>query len=532
DKLLLDREQGYTRNLIVAATGTGKTVISAFDYRMFYDQHASGNRLLFIAHREEILRQALRTYQSVLLDANFGQLWAGSSKPVNSIDHLFITVQSFNSNYRKVFEHLPKDYYQYIVIDEAHHIVAETYRKVIDHFEPHIFLGLTATPERMDGESLLPDFDGRISAEIRLAEALNAGLLTPFQYLCVSDTTDLSDDDLMDGNKYNAVKLSQRLCSKERVGLIIDRLRYYIADEYQCKALCFCASQEHAKFMSDSFETAGFRSAYLTSNNNHEREHLNLALRKGKINYLFVVDIFNEGVDIPEVDTVLFLRPTESLTIFLQQLGRGLRLSPGKSLLTVLDFVGQLNVKYDYISRFRSLVKNRDRDIIKEVKDGFTMLPPGCSIHMEEKAKEYVLQTIKSAIYSQKRLQRELASYSTTPTLTEFINGNGQDIRILYKGNKCWSSLKRDANKISYQDQEFTKTLEKGMGRLIHFNSESFLLFLKEFVKAKTKVHPRSVFEKRYCLMLYYALFQEKLNYKRFGSIYEALAELRYYPWF
>lgn len=217
DKLTAVRQNGLMRNLIVAATGTGKTVISAFDYKIFC-QHPGSHRLLFVAHRQEILSQSLKTYRNVLQDANFGELWVGQYKPQKGIDHLFISIQTFNSRYEDIFKALPSEYYDYIVIDEAHHMVADSYRNILRHFSPKLLIGLTATPERMDGVSLLPDFDHQISAEIRLPMALDEGLLTPFQYLCISDDTDLRDDDLMQGNKYVVTKLTERLCNDERVG--------------------------------------------------------------------------------------------------------------------------------------------------------------------------------------------------------------------------------------------------------------------------------------------------------------------------
>lgn len=275
-----------------------------------------------------------------------------------------------------------------------------------------------------------PDFGNQISAEIRLPMALDEGLLTPFQYLCISDNTDLRAEDLMQGNKYIATKLTEKLCNQERVGLIINKLHYYLPDETKCKALGFCASKEHARYMAEQFNTSGLNADYLTSDRDSEREQLNRKLAKGKINYLFVVDIFNEGVDIPEVDVVLFLRPTESLTIFLQQLGRGLRLYPGKLLLTVFDFVAQLNKNYDFTSRFRSLMVRKDKSVVDQVKDGFTLLPHGCSIHMEEKAQQYVLENIKAAVYNRRRLIQELRSYDHIPTIKEFIENNGQDVAL------------------------------------------------------------------------------------------------------
>ena len=532
DKLAVIREGGVRRNLIVAATGTGKTVISAFDYKVFTEQTEGTHRLLFVAHREEILKQSRRTYRSVLLDANFGDIWVGDSRPLNGIDHLFISVQTFNSKYERIFSGLPADYYDYIVIDEAHHLVADSYRKIISKFTPKLLVGLTATPERMDGVSLLPDFDNQISAEIRLPKALDEGLLTPFQYLCISDETDLTDEELMQGDRYVATKLTEKLCNRERVGLIVNRLQYYLADERKCRALGFCATKKHAQFMAEEFRRVGLKAAYLTSDNDAERLSLNKQLAKGEINYLFVVDIFNEGVDIPAVDTVLFLRPTESLTIFLQQLGRGLRLYPGKQQLTVFDFVAQLNQKYDFASRFRSLLMRTDKSVVDQVKNGFTLLPHGCSIHMEEKAQEYVLQNIKAAIYNKARLVKELRTYTHTPTLAEFIENNGQDVRLIYKGGYCWSSLKREAGMCDYPEDENTKLFVKGIGNLVHVNTVSYLNFIRKVMLAKGNVKCNDEREETFAVMLYYTLFIDKISKVGVKSISEALRRLADYPMF
>lgn len=532
DRLCAIREGGVKRNLVVAATGTGKTVISAFDYKLFTEKTDGRHRLLFIAHRQEILKQSRRTYRSVLQDANFGDVWVGDSRPVNGIDHLFVSVQTFNSKFDSIFRSLPDNYYDYIVIDEAHHLVADSYRTVLDKFKPQLLIGLTATPERMDGVSLLPDFDNQISAEIRLPKALDEGLLTPFQYLCISDDTDLTDDELMQGNRYVATRLTEKLCNKERVGLIVNRLQYYLPDEHRCRALAFCATKRHAQYMAEQFCDVGLKAAFLTSDNDEERQTLNRQLAKGEINYLFVVDIFNEGVDIPSVDTVLFLRPTESLTVFLQQLGRGLRLYPGKQQLTVFDFVAQLNQKYDFASRFRSLLTRTDKSVAEQVKNGFTLLPHGCTIHMEEKAQDYVLQNIKAAIYNKARLVKELRTYTSTPSLGEFIANNGQDIRLIYKGGNCWSSLKKEAGLCVYAEDENTKRFTKGIGNLVHVNSLAYIHFIRKVMKAKGRFACDGKREETFAVMLYYSLFGDKISKVAVKSIGEALARLAHYPVF
>lgn len=530
DKLRVEREdRGNFKNLIVAATGTGKTVISAFDYQEFARTHSRA-RILFTAHREEILRQSLNTYRSVLQDANFGTLWVGTNRPqeASEYEYLFVSISMFNSRFEEFFALLDSDFYDYIVIDEAHHSQADSYRKLFDHFQPQLLVGLTATPERMDGKDLRPDFGNRISAEIRLPQALQAGLLTPFQYLCISDDTDLSDDSLWSGQKYNIERLADKLCAKTRARLIVDALHKYLADEYTCRALCFCVNKRHADFMAEQLRLYGFNAQSLTSDTPaDERKQLAKDLREGTLHYLCVVDIFNEGVDIPEVDTVLFLRPTESLTIFLQQLGRGLRLSAGKTELTVLDFVAQANRKYDFASRFRALTLQPEKNIQKQIKEGFTLLPLGCSIVMEKKARQYILDNITSAIYNKNRIIKEINSYASIPTLIQFLENNGQDIRIIYQGSNCWSSLKRAAGRISYADDAITKRLEKGMANLIHHNTASFLRFVERFI-AGEEVHKVEA-NKTYVIMLYYALFQDKLSKTGYSSINEAL-ELIHLP--
>ena len=533
DKLQVERENGLMKNLIVAATGTGKTVISAFDYSMFYNANPEHNRLLFIAHREEILKQSLLTYRGVLRDANFGEMWVGQYKPEKGIDHLFVSIQTFNSQFDEIFAKLPQNYYDYIVIDEAHHSVANSYRSVFSHFKPQLLIGLTATPERMDGSSLLDDFE-KISAEIRLPKALDEGLLTPFQYYCISDDTDLTDDSLWQNGrngKYITSKLSERLCNSLRTELIIDRLKYYLPDENKCKALCFCTDKNHAKYMADSFNKFNLKSAYLVSDNSEDRTRLNNALARGDINYLFVVDMFNEGIDIPSVDTVLFLRPTESLTIFLQQLGRGLRLYAGKQLLTVLDFVAHVNKNYDFASRFRALFTKTGINVVEQIKHGFTLLPHGCSIQMEEKTQSYVLQCIGSAIYNKNKIIAELTSYTYTPTLKDFIESNGQDIRIIYKGNMCWSAYKKLAGKCQFENDDISKRVQKNMGYLTHINSKKYLKFIKRFINQNCIVNPVDEEECYFALMLYYCLFQDKLTKIGTDSIYKALAWIGNYDY-
>jgi len=347
DKLEAERTvRGYTRNLVVAATGTGKTVISALDYKRFRKQNAGKScRLLFVAHREEILRQSLYTFRAVLKDANFGELFVGNYKS-ESIVYLFLSIQTFNS--QDFTAKTTSDFYDYIIVDEFHHAAAPTYQKLLYYYQPQILLGLTATPERMDGKSVLLYFNNRIAAEIRLPEAIDRKLLCPFQYFGVTDTVDL-DTLKWSAGGYDKSELSDLytlsgVVANRRADLVVSSLLKYVTDIDEVKGLGFCVSIDHAGFMCRYFNTHGIPSIYLTGkSSDEERKAAKGRLVGGEIRFIFVVDIYNEGVDIPEVNTVLFLRPTESLTIFLQQLGRGLRLAEDKECLTVLDFIGQAN---------------------------------------------------------------------------------------------------------------------------------------------------------------------------------------------
>lgn len=401
DKLEAERKvRGYHRNLVVAATGTGKTVISALDYKRFRKQNPDKPcRLLFVAHREEILKQSMYTFRAVLKDANFGEMFVGSYKP-ESIDNLFISIQTFNS--KSFTEKTTSDFYDYIIVDEFHHAAAPTYQKLSSYYNPQILLGLTATPERMDGKSILPYFNNRIAAEIRLPEAIDRKLLCPFQYFGVTDTVDLDHLKWAAGG-YDKGELSRiytlsGMMANRRADLVVSSLLKYVTDIDDVKGLGFCVTVEHAEFMSNYFNARGIPSMFLTGHSpDEERKEAKARLVKGEVRFIFVVDIYNEGVDIPEVNTVLFLRPTESLTVFLQQLGRGLRLSEDKECLTVLDFIGQANKKYNFEDKFAALLFNTTRGVTREIKDGFISLPKGCYIQLEKKAARYILDNIRAS---------------------------------------------------------------------------------------------------------------------------------------
>ena len=399
----------------------------------------SGLRLLFVAHREEILKQSLYTFRAVLKDANFGELFVGGYKP-ESIDHLFLSIQTFNS--QDFTSKTAPDFYDYIVVDEFHHAAAPTYQKLLQHYRPKILLGLTATPERMDGKSILPYFGDRIAAEIRLPEAIDRKLLCPFQYFGVTDTVDL--DSLRwtqggyDKSELERVYAFSGAVAQRRAELAAVSVMKYVTDIDEVKGLGFCVSVEHANFMAEQFNRRGIPSISLTGkSSDEERNAAKHRLVSGEVRFIFVVDIYNEGVDIPEVNTVLFLRPTESLTAFLQQLGRSLRLAEDKECLTVLDFIGQANKRYNFEDKFAALLSNTTRSVSREIREGFVSAPKGCYIQLEKKAARYILDNIRASYGNTAGLVSRIGSFAEDSglelTLRNFLRYLHLDPRSIYK---------------------------------------------------------------------------------------------------
>ena len=496
------------KNLVVAATGTGKTVISAFDYKRFKNQNQNA-KLLFVAHRKEILMQARDTFQSILRDNNFGELWVDGIEPT-SFEYLFASVQTLQNNIESL--QLSQNYFDFIIIDEVHHIAAKSYRPILEKFAPKILLGLTATPERMDNENILNDFCDVIAAEIRLPEALNRKLLCPFQYFGISDNINLQNIKWQNG-KYQVTELADALSTQQRVGDILQKCEEYLTDINDVIALGFCVSQEHAQFMSENFCKAGLKADYLISGNKNRNE-LKYKLLSKEINYLFVVDIFNEGVDIPEIDTILFLRPTESLTVFLQQLGRGLRFADNKECLTVLDFVGNARDEYDFEGKFRGLIGKTSTSIKDEIENEFPHLPLGCSIILEKKAKEHILHNIKKAtVLGKRKLINKIQnyhSYTNLPlTIKNFTKVNHISLDKLYK-NDSFTKLCYEANVV----KDFSETNEKELVRaitkkLLLTKSYKYFQFILTLIQNDFKFNSNNKEEQLMALMLYYDFFQE-----------------------
>ena len=446
EALAVEREVHHRhRNLVVAATGTGKTVIAAPDYRELA-RSVEGERpsLLFVAHRQEILQQSLRTYREVLADANFGELLVDGQHP-QRWRHIFASVQSLHSTTLTAFDHTAFDI---VVIDEFHHAEAATYRRLLDHFLPHELLGLTATPERADGVDVRSFFNGRTAAELRLWDALEGELLSPFHYFGLADGTDLSGLKWTSG-RYDEGELSTLYTGNDaRAKIVIKQLPDKVLDPGAMKALGFCVSVAHAHYMADVFNRAGLPAAALSGASSRvERDRALTQLRRGEIACIFTVDLFNEGVDLPDVDTLLMLRPTESATIFLQQLGRGLRRSPGKAVLTVLDFVGHHRKEFRWDQKLRALTGRLPGQLGEDVTHGFPFLPSGCQIMLDRETQAVVLASLRAQIQrgNWSTLVSELRSLGDTD-LHGFLDASQRDLAdVLKKGQRSWTELRRDA---------------------------------------------------------------------------------------
>ena len=504
------RAQGHKRGVVVMATGLGKTWLAAFDVRQM-----QAARLLFVAHREEILKQSLYTFRAVLKDANFGELYVGSHR-ADSIDHLFVSIQTFNS--QELAAKTAADFYDYIVVDEFHHAAAPTYQKLLEYYQPKILLGLTATPERMDGKSVLDYFGGRIAAEIRLPEAIDRKLLCPFQYFGVTDTADLSSLKWRTGgydkNELSNLYTLSGMVAERRADLVVNSILKYVTDIDEVKGLGFCVSIAHAQFMARYFNTHGIPSMALTGDSpDEERNAAKQRLVSGELRFLFVVDIYNEGVDIPEVNTVLFLRPTESLTVFLQQLGRGLRLAENKDCLTVLDFIGQANKKYNFEEKFAALLSNTTRSVSREIKEGFVSAPKGCYIQLEKIAAKYVLDNISASYDRTSGLVARAATFTEDTglplTLGNFLDYYHLDPRAIYSKKVCFSRLCVRAGAASDFAEPLEETMTKALARFAVVDSRRWIRFLLELLPKldNTDFAALSPVEKRMLQMFYVTLW-------------------------
>ena len=368
------REEGFDKGLVVAATGIGKTYLSAFD-------SAKYNKILFVAHREEIIKQAAQSFKNVRNSDDIGFFYSNQKDTKNSF--IFALVQTLGKEQYLNEEYFSKDYFDYIIVDEFHHAVSSNYKKIIDYFTPKFLLGLTATPERLDSKDVFALCDYNMVYEVRLKDAINKGWLVPFRYYGIYDeTVNYEDIDYKNG-KYDDKQLEEALMLNKRGELILNHYLKYNSK----RAIGFCTSRHHAEYMAKVFNENNIPSAAVYSGEKGEySEERNIALSKltsGELKVIFSVDMFNEGLDVPAIDMVMFLRPTQSPTIFLQQLGRGLRKFKDKKYLNVLDFIG--NYKKANLVPFLLSGKEYSASECKKNKQGDYEFPEECIVDFDFK---------------------------------------------------------------------------------------------------------------------------------------------------
>jgi superfamily II DNA or RNA helicase len=469
------------QNLVVAATGTGKTIIAALDYQRLRTQLGGDASLLFVAHRGEILRQSQHVFQNATRLPAFGEMYVGGERP-DKWRHVFASVQSLKN---VDLNELPPGHFDVVIIDEFHHAAASTYERILEHFKPKVLLGLTATPERADGKDILRWFGGRMAAEIRLWEALDKSLLAPFHYFGINDGTDLSAVKWRSSG-YDTGELEKLYTADDaRVVRVLQQVQRLVADPLEMKALGFCVSVEHARFMARRFTERGIPSVSVDgSTPREERDQALSSLLLGEINCIFSVDVFNEGVDLPVVDTILMLRPTESATIFLQQLGRGLRRSEGKSVCTVLDFIGNQRKEFRFAPRYSGMLGLSRKQLVEGLESGFETLPAGTHFELDRVARESVLANIKASVGSRiSDLVLDLMPLGADATLESYLDETGRELVDLYRGSRPgWHGLRRLASIEDVPESPDEERLVKAIGRMLHIDDAERVAFYRELL--------------------------------------------------
>lgn len=513
----------------MAATGTGKTVISAFDYKRFSLEFATRPRLLFVAHREEILRQSLSTFRQVLKDSNFGDLFFGGETP-SQLEHLFVSIQTFNS--RDLPGYTDPTFYDYIVVDEFHHAAAPSYQRLLSYYQPKILLGLTATPERLDGKDVTAWFDHRIAAEIRLPEAIDRKLLAPFHYFGVTDDVNLRtlrwSRGGYDKEQLNALYTGNR----RRAELVIRSILKYVTDIEKVMGLGFCVSVEHARFMADVMNEAGIPSLALHADSpDDERQNAQWRLTHGELTFIFVVDLYNEGVDIPEVNTILFLRPTESLTVFLQQLGRGLRITEEKECLTILDFIGQSHKRYRFEEKFEALMDNARKNVRAEIEQGFLHVPRGSSIQLERQAQSDVLENIRQSLETRRgtvdRIRTFTEDTGLDATLSHFATYYNVSMRDFYRKNTpSFAQLRVLAELDEEWSEPDQPSITEALKRIAAIDSRRWIGFLLHYLRDGQFEESLTGAEHRMLRMLHYTVWRKPLGEFGFSNLGDSVRQI------
>ncbi len=494
EDLEVARAHGHSRNLVVAATGTGKTVVAALDYaRLRAGPNSSIDKLLFVAHRDTILQQARETFRAVLKDGGFGELLVGGARPERG-DHVFASVQSLETLLAS--GQLDPNAFDMMIVDEVHHAPAPTYAALLRHMKPRILLGLTATPERMDdapgGRLQLEEFfDRPWASELRLWEAIDRQILVPFNYFAVDDGMDVRS--AWKRGRYAVSELSN-IYSAEHIW--VDRVAKAVASNVrsasEMRALAFCVDVAHARLAARLLQQKlGVRCEALTAEiAGDERERV---LREFGGNsperprVLCVVDLLNEGVDVPSVDTLLLLRPTESATLFIQQLGRGLRRAHGKDSLTVLDFVGLQHDAFKFETRYTALLGATRGELNRALKERtFPRLPAGCSLQLEERPRKQILAALKRSLGLNLAglAQRLDPAQDASLSLAAWLEREDLELQDVYVDKKTWSEVRERAGLETFPvSGELELNALTHLQRLVHVDDPWRLGVLDAFLK-------------------------------------------------
>ncbi len=454
------RNRGAIKALLISATGTGKTYLSAFDAQSFQPK-----RLLFVVHRRTIALKSLETFRNVFGSDKSMGIYSGDQQELDK-DFLFATVQTISK--QRHLGRFDKDYFDYIVIDESHRTGSESYKRLIEHFQPRFLLGMTATPERTDGEDIFSLFDHNIAYEIRLNRAMEEGMLSNFHYYGV---TDLVIDNVIQEDTRDFTFLS----SNERVDNIIKHAHFYGSDNGITRGLVFCSRNEESKKLAEIFNKRGLRSLALSGENSEDERSRAIHLLESdnlaeKLDYIFTVDIFNEGIDIPKVNQIIMIRPTDSAIIFVQQLGRGLRKIDGKGYLTVIDFIGNYSNNFLIpIALYGDTSYNKDV-LRRSISNGSRLIPGSSTINFDAVSKERIFASIDSANMKMlKDLKKDyfLLKYKLgrIPMMMDFIE-HGSRNPFLYVNHS-----KSLFNFVCKVETNFSHSLSKRSVKLLEFFS-------------------------------------------------------------
>lgn len=455
------RKNGATKALLISATGTGKTYLSAFDVSSMKPK-----KCLFLVHRRTIAEKALISFKEVLGDKYTYGLYSGNIQESDS-NFLFSTIQTMSRD-----NHLEKfhpEVFDYVILDETHRAGADSYSKVIEYFKPNFLLGMTATPERTDGLDIFSLFDHNIAYEIRLHRAMDEGMLSEFHYYGVQDIT-------LDGKIIDDNSDFRYLEAEERINHIIATSKKYGTDNGIIKGLVFCFRKDECHALSDAFNSRGFRSVALTGDNSEKERKQAIELIESdgdnRIDYIFTVDIFNEGIDIPKINQILMLRPTNSAIIFIQQLGRGLRKSKDKKYLTVIDFIGNYQNNYLVpIALYGDKSYNKDT-LRKIISEGSRLIPGASTINFDAVTKAKIYASIDTANMQIKRdLVRDYDllkfKLGRQPMMMDFIEHGSRD----------------PFHYVSYSNASFFEFASKNEPELRSLITGDDLLLLKYFSK-------------------------------------------------